>query len=104
MAKYVLLHRGGAQPQTDQEKAAVMAAWTAWMQAVGEHLVDVGNPMANVKTVNAEGVSDFTGDHVGGYNIVEAESLDQAAEWAKTNPTVTLNGGVIDVYETFNIM
>ena len=104
MAKFLLLHKGGTQPQTDEQKAAVLAEWNTWMAAVGEHMVDAGNPTSNVKTVSAAGIADFVGDRIGGYNIVEAESLDQAAEWAKTNPTVTLNGGSVDVYETFNIM
>jgi len=68
--------------------------------------VDGGNPFSDkVKSVGSDGkVKDGpTGQRVTGYSIVEAGSVDQAAEMAKGCPVLT-GGGQITVYETFNAM
>jgi hypothetical protein len=58
-----------------------------------------------VKSVASDGkVKDgATGERANGYSIVEAGSVDQAAELAKGCP-VLASGGRITVYETFNAM
>ena len=103
MANYLLLYHGGGMPDTDEEKAKVMAAWGEWMKQVGENLVDAGNPTSDVKTVNQSGASDFSGDRVTGYSVVKANSMDEAVKCAQMVPIVA-EGGSVDVYETFNAM
>ena len=43
------------------------------------------------------------GPRASGYSIVEAPSIEAAAELARANPVLS-SGGQITVYETFNAM
>ena len=103
MANYLLLYHGGGMPATQEEKDKSMAAWGAWMQQVGENLVDAGNPCSDVKTVSQNGPAEFSGDRVTGYSVVKADSMEDAVKCAQMVPVVT-DSGSVDVYETFNAM
>jgi len=59
MANYVLVYHGGSMPESPEEGAKVMAAWTSWFGTLGDALVDGGNPASRTKTIGADGsVSD----------------------------------------------
>lgn len=105
MAEYVLLYTGGGMPETEEEQARVMQAWTDWYQQLGASIKDGGNPFGPAKTVGSDGsVSDgASGTPHTGYTIVTADSLDAAAGLAKGCPVVAAGGGVT-VYETFEVM
>jgi hypothetical protein len=106
MAKYVLLYSGGAMAPTQAERDKANQAWGAWFGKLGKSVVDSGNPFSDkVKSIASDGkVKDgATGERANGYSIVEAGSVDQAAELAKSCP-VLASGGRITVYETFNAM
>lgn len=106
MAKYVLLYSGGRMAATPAEQQKQLQEWGAWFGKLGKSVVDGGNPFSDkVKTVAANGnVKDGpSGQRVTGYSIVEANSVDAAAEMAKGCPVLT-TGGQITVYETFNAM
>jgi hypothetical protein len=104
VAKYLLLYRGGAQPQSEDEGKAVMAAWMAWFDQLGAAVVDGGNPAGAAKSV-APGGAVLDGDptDVTGYSIVEAEDLEAAAQMALGCPHRAA-GGTITVHETFDVM
>lgn len=105
MAKYLLLYRGGGMPETEADMAAVLNAWTNWYAGMGNSVVDPGNPtMPMAKMISPDRqVSDHPGDGmVSGYTIIEAPSLDEATNMAKTCPVLESGGGV-SVFETFNI-
>jgi hypothetical protein len=99
MTNFLFAYTGGSMPETEQEQAAVMAAWGAWFGQLGEAVVDGGNPtgasasVASDGSVRPAGVSALTG-----YSIVAADSLPAAADLAKGCPILTSGGGV-DVYE-----
>ncbi len=103
MANYVLVFHGGSMPESQEEGARVMQAWTAWFGTLGEALVDGGNPAARTKRVAPDGsVSDDAGGP-SGYSIIKADSLDAAVELAKGCP-VLQGGASIQVVETFSAM
>jgi hypothetical protein len=100
MAKYVFAYTGGSMPETEEQGAAVMAAWTAWLGGLGEAVVDGGNPFGPSASIAADGsVSDGGSSHLGGYSIITADSLSAATTLAKDCPQLTA-GGTVDVYET----
>lgn len=106
MAKYVLLYSGGGMAATQAERDKVNQAWGAWFGKLGKAVVDAGNPFSDkVKSVASDGrvKEGASGERASGYSIVEASSVDQAAELAKSCPVLT-SGGKITVYETFNAM
>lgn len=101
MANFLLLYHGDSgMPQDEAEKQRVLAAWNDWMSKVDGDLVDAGNPTSNVQTLKQSGAEAFVGDRVSGYSIIQADDLDHALEIAKTVPII-VEGGSVDVYETF---
>jgi len=106
MAKYVLLYSGGSMGRTPADQQKQLAAWGAWLGKLGKAAVDAGNPFSEkVKSVASDGkVKDGpTGERATGYSIVEARSVDEAAELAQGCPVLS-SGGRVTVYETFNAM
>lgn len=105
MTKYVLLYTGGGMPETEEEQAAVLGAWTAWYTDLGGAVVDPGYPfMPMVKHIDSSGhVSDgAAGPPNTGYTIVEADSLDAAASMGQKCPVLG-SGGQVTVYETLEL-
>jgi hypothetical protein len=105
MAKFVFGYHGGSgMPETPEEQEKLMAAWGGWFGSLGAAVIDGGNPFGQAKTVAADGsVSDGGGANpLGGYSIVEADSLDAAVTMAKDCPALA-NGGNVDVCETIDM-
>lgn len=104
MAKYLLAYHGGAMAGTEEEQQAVMAAWGQWFGSLGPAVVDAGAPVSTARTVNADGsVSDGAGANpVTGYSVIEASSLDDAAEKASGCPILSA-GGSVEVAETIDM-
>ena len=104
MPKYVYAYHGGSMAETEEEMAELMAAWGAWFEALGEHLVDGGNPISVAKTVQTDGsVTDGGGSNpLSGYGIVNAADIDAAAEMAKGCPVLAA-GGTVEVAEAIDM-
>jgi hypothetical protein len=105
MAKYLLAYTGDAtQPASEDEGKAVMDAWVAWFTTIGEGVADPGNPTGPGATVAADGsVSEGGSSRISGYSVISAESLDAATAIAKSCPHLAA-GGIVEVYETFDVM
>lgn len=103
MAKYVYAYRGGAMPETEAEREAVMAAWGAWLGGIGDAALDPGNPFGASSTISPDGgIADAGAAGLGGYSIVSADSLRAATEMATDCPILTA-GGSVDVYEVLEM-
>ena len=103
MANYLLAYHGGGMPETEEEQAAVMAAWNAWYGELGDAIVDGGAPTAAAKTVTADGVQDGGGANpVSGYTVIAADSLELAAKQAQGCPILDA-GGTVEVAETIEM-
>ena len=99
MAKFVFAYTGGAgMAQTDEEMQATMAQWGQFLGGIGAALIDGGNPFAESATVSAGGAVVSAGaSGLGGYSIIEADSLDAAVALTKGCPNLT-SGGNVEVY------
>ena len=105
MANFLLVYKGGGPPPaSDEERQKVIAAWMGWFGAMGDAVVDGGNPTSGSKSVASNGaVSDGAASGLTGYSVLKADSLDAAAKLAKGCPHLVA-GGSVEVYETFNAM
>lgn len=102
MPKFVFAYHGGKAPESPEEGAKVMAAWEAWMNGLGEAIVDPGNPVGMSRTVTASGVEDNGGSNpLSGYTLVNADSIEAACEMAKGCPILV--DGTIEVAETMEM-
>lgn len=107
MTDFLYIFRGGVDMKTltPEQMQQLMGAWFAWIHDLrqrgayqaGDPLDDAGRVVAGVggKSVTdgpyAEGK-----EEVGGYVIVAAATIDQAAALAKSCP-ILANGGTVEV-------
>jgi hypothetical protein len=98
VTKYLVLYRSKltaaeqmAQGTPEQAQAG-MEAWTAWAARAGDAVVDLGTPLEVVET------GGDTGDPVGGYSILQAESAEALAKVLDGHPHSEM-GGTIETLE-----
>jgi hypothetical protein len=102
MPKFLVLYRSGmtASEQmasnSPEEAQAGMDAWMAWAGQAGNAIVDLGSPTA---VVDPGGDS---GDPIGGYSILQAESPDALAALLDRHPHKT-TGGTIETLEMLSM-
>jgi hypothetical protein len=107
MKEYLLLLRAGRPmaTKTEAENKAEMQAWGIYMSGLGEKgqlagglpLVS-GGAVVSAAGTTAEPVKSAAEGIVGGYLVVKAGSLEEAAEIAKSCPHIA-NEGNIEVRE-----
>lgn len=103
MPQFMMVYRGEATDMSDmseEEAAAVMAKWGAWMQKVGAALSDVGSPFGPGSSLVDDG-SRSAPASLTGYSIVEATDLAGAEALADGHPYLSEGSGnyAIDIYE-----
>jgi hypothetical protein len=105
MAKYLLAYHGGSNPESEEEGARVMAAWTSWFERLGAAVIDGGDPVGATMTLAADGSTrEGATDPVTGYSLVEAPDMAAAIELARGCPILEDPSGSIEICETFQIM
>ena len=103
MAKYVYLYTGGSMAETPEAQAQVMQAWGAWFGELGAALIDGGNPFGASASVQTDGSFSAGGaSGIGGYTLINADSLDDATTKAKGCPVLT-SGGAVEIYEAIEM-
>jgi hypothetical protein len=103
----VFLYRGGSRPESPAEGEQVMQRWMTWLQdlAAKGHVTDRGQPLdsegkvvrrnGNGRTVT-DGPYPESKDVIGGYTLIEAKDLAEAAELAGGCPIFD-RGGLVEV-------
>lgn len=91
MKKFMLLHFGFEQPTPE-----IMDAWRSWFETISDKQLDQGG-FAGGREISSNGTKDLPWDRnsITGYNIIEAQSLDEAEKLAQSNPFISS----IRVYE-----
>jgi len=103
MAKYVFIYAGGQMNDTPEEQERAMQAWMGWFGTLGSDVVEMGNPFGASSTVTADGSArDGGASGLGGYSVIEAASLADAASKAKGCP-VLAGGGTVEIYEALSV-
>ncbi|MDA0653443.1 MAG: YciI family protein [Proteobacteria bacterium] len=98
MPEFIFAYHGGKKPESPEAGAALMAAWQAWIEGLGDAMVNPGTPVGMSKTVSADGVADDGGPNpLSGFSVVKADTMAAALEFAKTCPFLDM--GTIEVAE-----
>jgi hypothetical protein len=106
MARYLAVYIGTAlaaaraeHPISPATEQAGMTAWGEWATKHAAAIIDQGTPLGRTKRVSKAGVED-TKNKLTGYTIVEAGSLEEAAEMFKSHPHFTIfPGDSVEVME-----
>lgn len=91
MKKFMLMHFGFEKPTPE-----IMAAWGKWFESIADKQV-AQNGFSGGREISEAGSKDLPWgmDSITGYNIIEAESLDEAEKIAQECPFIAS----IRVYE-----
>ncbi len=104
MSEYVFLYRGGRRAESPAEGEKQMQRWVTWLQdlAAKGHIKDQGQPLdregkvvrrnGGSRPVITDGPYPESKDIVGGYTLVEAKDIEQAAELAGGCPIFEFDG------------
>jgi hypothetical protein len=103
MANFMIAYFGGNQPGSEKESMAQMGRWKAWIDSLGEKVINPGTPLKGTKIVTTSDVQDENDPNaMKGYAVVKAETIEDAVEIAKSDPF--LNGhGTIHVSQMMEI-
>ncbi|MBN4046691.1 hypothetical protein JYT90_00050 [bacterium AH-315-P07] len=84
MKKFMYLHCGFEQPTPE-----IMEAWGAWFKSIADIQIDQGG-FAGGRRISKDGTEDLPWgpDSITGYNIIQAENLDEAEKFAQSNPFI----------------
>jgi hypothetical protein len=105
MNDFLYLYRGGQPPTgTPEQMQNRMQKWMTWMKELGDkgHIKDMGHPLEQggkvVKAHKAvtDGPFAETKDLIGGYTLVQAKDLAQAADLTSGCPIFEM-GGFVEV-------
>ena len=99
MSNYVFAYTGGTMPETPEAQEATMQAWGQWFETLGDVVVEIGAPFGPSTAVRAGGATGATVAGLGGYSVIQADSLELAAKLAGGCPVLD-SGGSVEVYET----
>ena len=103
MSQFVFLYRGGQRSDSPEQSEKVMQKWVDWMQELAQrgHMKDRGQPLElqgkvvkGKQKVITDGPYAESKDLVGGYTLIEAKDLAQAAELSKGCPIFETDGVV----------
>ena len=102
MAKYLVLYRSPVPAReqmagsTAEQAQAGMEGWMRWAGKAGSAIVDLGSPLASEGTVGAK--SD-AGTPIGGFSVLEADSVDAVRKLLDGHPHLEAPQGSIEVLE-----
>ncbi|MDE8669489.1 YciI family protein [Pseudarthrobacter sp. H3Y2-7] len=86
-----------SSPEAAQEG---MKAWMEWADRAGSGIVDMGSPLGEGREITATGATEVSsGNHIGGYGILQAEDLAGAEALLEGHPHLMMPGASIQVYE-----
>lgn len=108
MSEFIMLYRRTAEAAdqamgTPERAQQSMMKWRAWMKELADKnlLKNIGQPLENggkvvtgPKKVVTDGPYAETKDIIGGYSIIEADSLSQAINLAAGCPVLEYGGSV----------
>ncbi len=102
MPNYILTYCGGKKPESPEAGREQMARWKAWIDGLGDAVVNPGTPLRMSKIVRSDGVSDYASSNpLTGFSILKADSLDGALEMAGNCPFLEV--GTIEVGEVMEM-
>ena len=102
MPQFGLLYVGEPQFSSPEEGQANYQQYMAWLNGLGDAVVNRGIPMGPPTRVTAESVSsEERADRLTGLTIIEADDMDAAIAIAKRCPYIDV--AALDVVEIFEM-
>ena len=95
MSDYMIAYYGGEMPSSKEEGMAHKEKWQAWVESLGDSVVNPGTPFMGTKVVTSDNVQDENDpSSMNGFAVIKAESIDAAVDIAKSDPFLNMNGTI----------
>jgi len=95
MQNFMIAYYGGKRPNSKEEGMAHMNKWKAWIEELGDSVVNPGTPLAQTKIISANNVQDETdSDAMKGFAVIRAETIEAAIEISKKDPFLETQGTI----------
>jgi hypothetical protein len=95
MNQYIIIYLGGDQPSSPEEGQKNFAKYQEWLNSLGDAAINPMVPFKNPHTINPDrSVVEGSSASMSGHTIVQAESIEQAIEYAKSCPFLDINGSL----------
>lgn len=96
MNNYMFAFHGGNQPQSPEEGQAIMAKWEAWMQKLGDAIVNSGSALGQSSTITASGdvVNNGGANPLSGFTIIQANNMAAAVKMTNNCPILDSQGTI----------
>jgi hypothetical protein len=102
MTEFVFLYRGGSRPDSPEEGQQIMQKWMGWLKGLADrgNIIDRGQPLEPTGKIVAANRTVTDGpfaeakDVVGGFTLIKARDVTEAAELAKGCPVLERGGRV----------
>ena len=95
MPNFMIAYYGGDQPSSEEEGMAHMGKWKAWIEGLGETIVNPGTPFPVSKIVTSRSVEDDNDPNsMKGFAVVKAINIEAAVEIAQSDPFLETNGKI----------
>ncbi|MGJ8669629.1 MAG: YciI family protein [Oceanococcus sp.] len=85
MKKFMFMHVGFEKPTPE-----IMAAWKSWFESIADKQLEQGGLM-NGRELSEQGKRELPWDKdaITGFNIIQAESIEEAQQLAESNPYIS---------------
>jgi YCII-related domain-containing protein len=100
MNKFLITYHGSGMPDDPALMEQAKAAFGAWVAEAGDAIVDPGAPVAMMAQVAGEGATDAV--QIGGYSIIQADSVEDAKAVLSSHPYVA-RGGTLQVNQILDV-
>jgi hypothetical protein len=108
MSEFVLLYRNTLEARQEahaspEKSQQTMKKWRAWfddmtrkgcLKSIGQPLDDTGKVVGGKSRMITDGPFAETKDVVGGYSLIDARNLEEAAQIASACPIIEIGGSV----------
>jgi hypothetical protein len=102
--KFLVLYKSSATAAEQMgnldpaEMEAGMALWAKWTERAGDAIVDVGTPLGDARAIPSSVKAGDAG-HIGGFSILQGQSIDDVAAVLEDHPHFHSPGASIEVLE-----
>jgi hypothetical protein len=100
VSRFLITYHGSGMPDDPALMEQAMVAFGKWAADAGGAIVDPGAPVHMVTQVATEGATEAV--QIGGYSIIQADSVDDARAVLSSHPYVS-RGGTLQVNQILDV-
>jgi hypothetical protein len=98
--RFLVTYHGSGMPDDPALMEQAKAAFVNWVAGAGDAIIDPGAPVQMVAQVASEGSTEAV--QVGGYSIIQADSVADARAVLSSHPYVA-RGGTLQVNQILDV-